>query len=125
MYSGCGLRNNIVFGCTVTLGLGWVRDHNLIGDSPDPFVNSVAFDYHLAPNSPAIDAGLNLGTLFNLVGTLLNVDMDGVPRLGWSIGAYEYASGATPTPPPTPPPKPTPTPTPKPTPTPTATPTRP
>src|SRR5260221_36447 len=96
-YSGCAFRNNIVYGCTLTLGSGWVSDHNLIGNSPDPFVNSAAFDYHLAPNSPAIHAGLNLGTLFNLVGTLLNVDMDGVPRLGWSIGAYEYASGATPT----------------------------
>jgi hypothetical protein len=72
-YSGCAFRNNIVYGCTLTLGSGWANDHNLIGDSPDPFVNSAAFDYHLAPNSPAIDAGLNLGTLFNLVGTLLNV----------------------------------------------------
>ncbi len=122
-YSGCAFRNNIVFGCTVTLGSGWVSDHNLIGDSPDPFVNSAAFDYHLAPNSPAIHAGLNLGTLFNLVGTLLNVDMDGVPRLGWSIGAYEYASTPTPTPTPTPKPTPTPEPTPTPAPNPTPTPT--
>jgi Right handed beta helix region len=120
-YSGCAFRNNIVFRCTANLGPGWVSDHNLIGDSPDPFVNSAAFDYHLAPNSPAIHAGLNLGTLFSLVGTLLNVDMDGNPRTGWSIGAYEYTSGVTPTPTPTP--KPTPTPTPKPTPTPTPKPT--
>jgi hypothetical protein len=52
-------------------------------------VNSAAFDYHLSANSPAIDKGVNLGTLLNLVGTLLNVDMDGHPRTGWSIGAYE------------------------------------
>jgi len=120
-YSGCAFRNNIVYRCTANLGSGWVSDHNLIGDSPDPFVNSAAFDYHLAPNSPAIHAGLNLGTLFSLVGTLLNVDMDGHPRTGWSIGAYEYTSGVTPTPTPTP--KSTPTPTPKPTPTPTPNPT--
>src|SRR4029077_3409259 len=89
-YSGCAFRNNIVYGCTLTLGSGWVSDHNLIGNSPDPFVNSAAFDYHLSANSPAIDAGVNLGTLLNLAGTLLNVDMDGTPRTGWSIGAYEY-----------------------------------
>jgi hypothetical protein len=88
-YSGCAFRNNIVYGCTLTLGSGWISDHNLIGNSPDPFVNSAAFDYHLSANSPAIDKGVNLGTLLNLVGTLLNVDMDGHPRTGWSIGAYE------------------------------------
>ncbi len=82
-YSGCAFRNNIVYGCTLTLGSGWVSDHNLIGNSPDPFVNSTAFDYHLSANSPAINKGVNLGTLFN-------VDMDGHPRTGWSIGAYEY-----------------------------------
>jgi len=82
-YSGCAFRNNIVYGCTLTLGSGWVSDHNLIGNSPDPFVNSAAFDYHLSANSPAINKGVNLGTPFN-------VDMDGTPRTGWSIGAYEY-----------------------------------
>jgi Right handed beta helix region len=88
-YSGCAFRNNIVYGCTLTLGPGWVSDHNLIGNSPDPFVNSAAFDYHLSANSPAFHNGINLGTLLDLAGTLLNVDMDGHPRIGWSIGAYE------------------------------------
>jgi len=124
-YSGCAFKNNIVYGCTVTLGSGWVSDHNLIGGS-NPFIGYTSFDYHLAPGSPAINAGVALGAPYN-------VDMDGNVRGAdgaWDIGAYEYGSAsATPTPSssatptPSPSPKPSATPTPTPTPTPKATPT--
>jgi len=84
-YSGCAFKNNIVYGCTVTLGSGWVSDHNLIGGS-NPFVGYTRFDYHLAPGSPAIHAGVTLGAPYN-------VDVDGNLRgagSAWDIGAYEY-----------------------------------
>ncbi|MGO9245693.1 MAG: choice-of-anchor Q domain-containing protein [Verrucomicrobiia bacterium] len=51
--------------------------------------NSVNNDYHLQSGSPAIAAGVNLGSL-NLPG--LNTDKDGNPRPAsgpWAIGAYQ------------------------------------
>jgi Right handed beta helix region len=118
-YSGCAFKNNIVYGCTVTLGSGWVSDHNLIGGS-NPFVGYASFNYHLATGSPAINTGVALGAPYN-------VDMDGNARGAggaWDIGAYEYGStSADPTPSPTPSSSATPTPTPSSTPKPTATPT--
>jgi hypothetical protein len=86
-YSGCEFKNNIVYGCTVTLGSGWVSDHNLIGGS-NPFIGYTSFDYHLAPGSPAINAGIALGAPYN-------VDIDGNVRGAgdaWDIGAHEFGS---------------------------------
>jgi hypothetical protein len=68
-----------------------VFDHNLVaGNTPNyaripdqtgtagkifvdpPFVNYAAGDYHLRPDSPAVDAGSDVGAS--------NVDYDGLPR---------------------------------------------
>ena len=60
------------------------------------FVDFVAMDYHLAPDSPAINAGIPLG---------VQQDFDGVsrPQLGqYDVGAFEAMVKATPTPIPTP-----------------------
>ncbi len=49
------------------------------------FVNSASVDYHLLPNSPAIDAGTPIAWLTQ--------DAEGNPRpsnFGWDIGAFEY-----------------------------------
>jgi hypothetical protein len=51
----------------------------------DPlFVDADGDDYHLTPGSPAIDAGANTGTPYDIVGTLR-------PQgAGMDIGAYEF-----------------------------------
>ena len=93
-YTACEFKNNIVFGCPLNLGPGWVSDYNLfsgptsehhsIGNAPNPFRNSASFDYRLKPGSPAIDRGLALGPPYD-------VDPDGnvrtLSRAG-AIGAY-------------------------------------
>lgn len=93
-FAACEFKNNIVFGCTLNLGSGWVSDYNLfsgptsehhsIGNAPNPFKNSASFDYRLKPGSPAIDRGLALGPPYD-------VDPDGNARTlsrGGAIGAY-------------------------------------
>jgi hypothetical protein len=93
-YTACEFKNNIVFGCSLNLGPGWVSDYNLFSDptsephsirnAPNPFRNSASFDYHLKPGSPAIDKGLALGPPYD-------VDPDGnarTPGRGGAIGAY-------------------------------------
>jgi len=50
------------------------------------FVNAALHDYHLAPGSPAIDAGVNILGISNL-------DLDRTPRLqgaAYDMGAYEF-----------------------------------
>jgi Right handed beta helix region len=81
-YSGCQFRNNLLYRCSGTIGSGWLYDHNWVGSSPDPFVNSAAFDYRLTSHSPAINTGVNLGVPYN-------INIAGVSRgLAWDIGAY-------------------------------------
>ncbi len=58
--------------------------HDLWNVNP-MFVNPTANDFHLRPNSPAIDAGLSLASVVD--------DFDGNPRpqgAGYDIGAYEF-----------------------------------
>jgi parallel beta-helix repeat protein len=59
--------------------------------SVDPgFANEEGGDFHLLPGSPAIDAGINDGTLqvdFDGVARLLDGDGDGIPVI--DLGAYE------------------------------------
>jgi len=54
------------------------------------FVNLGALDFHILSTSPAINAGMILGTQFAL-------DGDGKSRgsSGWDLGAYEYGSAVT------------------------------
>jgi hypothetical protein len=63
----------------------------------DPhFINPSGHDFHLQSNSPAIDAGIDIG---------LTTDFDGNPRprgAGYDIGVYEYQEGVQPTSTPTP-----------------------
>jgi hypothetical protein len=62
--------------------------------SADPrFVHgaSAGFDAHLASDSPAVKAGLNLYSVFT-------TDKDGAARPAtgpWDLGAYVYASAST------------------------------
>jgi len=101
--SGVVLDRNLVFGN----GLG---DYNFVNGASDYsyslgstissaplFVNSSAsgFDAHLSAGSPAINAGVNLSSVFT-------IDLDGAARLSsgsWDLGAYKY--GLTDTTPPT------------------------
>jgi len=56
-------------------------------------VNAAANDYHLLPNSPAIDNGMN-GTPY-----AVTADIEGNPRpygKAYDIGAYEYSGGVMP-----------------------------
>jgi len=56
---------------------------NLIADASF-FVNSDSFDYHLLPNSPAINSGVDISEV--------TVDIDGEPRNpgSYDVGADEY-----------------------------------
>ena len=92
------LANNIVVshnvGITATAGTSLVVSNTLLwGNGSDPirgtgfitqaplFVAPASRDYHLLPDSPAVDAGLDVGVL---------TDVDGDPRLsGPDVGADE------------------------------------
>ena len=59
-------------------------EHDLIGHDP-LFVDFASDDFHLQPDSPAIDAGEPLAEVA--------IDFDGVSRpqgAGWDIGAFEF-----------------------------------
>lgn len=88
---GMGVKadNTLFFNSGVPCGGGASCTSNLFGD-PD-FVNPIARDYHIGPDSSAIDAGIDAGVLH---------DMDHQPRLGipdlgadeyWAPGALRYA----------------------------------
>ena len=84
------VKNNIVYvlsGAALTLsGSSSGVSNNYIGNPK--FVGTD--DFHLQSVSPAINAGANLGSFYN-------VDKDGVARpqgSGYDIGAYEYSSDA-------------------------------
>ncbi|MBE7471950.1 MAG: right-handed parallel beta-helix repeat-containing protein [Anaerolineales bacterium] len=100
------LRNNIIIRHAIGLGAGnkavVTSDHNLYFDNllnyagvaagpadltADPrFVAPAQGDFHLSANSPARDAGTNIG---------ITVDLEGAVRPqgpGFDIGAYEFGS---------------------------------
>ncbi|MFP4661916.1 MAG: hypothetical protein ACLFPF_06995 [Halanaerobiales bacterium] len=63
--------------------------HRVIGD--DPFVDVENGDYRLVPGSTAIDAGVDLGELYqkDRAGNIRGADGS------WDIGVYEFLSGST------------------------------
>lgn len=85
------IRNNIVYLHTtpiVNLGPGTTLVANLL-TNPN-FVNATGLNFHLATNSPAIDAGVTIPQV--------TVDFDGVSRpqgRAYDIGAYETAAIST------------------------------
>ncbi len=95
------VKNNLVYtpsGPTLTLSGSTAGVSNNLGTNTDPkFVNIGNLDFHLQTGSPAINAGVNLGSPYN-------TDKDGNFRPvgnGWDVGAYEYGGGVpviTPTP---------------------------
>jgi len=86
--SGCVIDHNMVYGALRLMSdsSGCVVGTNQIG--PDPmFVNASAppYDFHLRPESPAIDAGVIISRITN--------DVDGLARSqgrSTDLGAYEY-----------------------------------
>ncbi len=74
--------NNLLY----DTGYSYTSSGDVVNKSP-LFVNAAADNYQLQSNSPAINAGANVG---------LAVDIIGASRpqgAGYDIGAYEYASG--------------------------------
>jgi hypothetical protein len=72
--------------------------HSFIATAAQLFVSAAANDYHLAPTSPAIDAGTSLPSPNQPPTT----DLDGTMRpsgANWDIGAYERSSAPDTTPP--------------------------
>lgn len=56
-------------------------------ETSDPFNNSSVYDFHLKATANAVNAGADLGSIFN-------ADFDGVARpqgQAWDIGAFEYS----------------------------------
>jgi hypothetical protein len=87
--------NNIVDGAGELLAHGADEISNLMEKDPQ-FVDRRAFDYHLQPGSPAIDAGTPPGKSrdFSLSPEAHYIhkmkDQKRVPVRGIDIGAYEY-----------------------------------
>jgi len=93
--SGTIVRNNIIFGNqgsnivdgnSGSGGTSSLIDHNLTGDPM--FANPQNHDYRLLPGSPAIDAGIDLSSIF--VRDFAGQSRPAGPR--FDIGAYEFGS---------------------------------
>jgi len=90
------LRNNISYnnagGDIVVIAGSVIQDHNLTSDPR--FESAGEANFHLRPDSPAIDTGSAIGAPA--------VDFEGNTRpagSGYDIGAYEFGSALTPSPP--------------------------
>jgi hypothetical protein len=88
-FSGGTAANNIVWKSNGGFdGWGISESHNLT-PSGDPFVDSAGGDYHLAPGSAPVDAGV---TIPAASGQTFDLDKDGSTRGAdghWDVGAYE------------------------------------
>jgi hypothetical protein len=114
------LRNNLVFGSGVDLqlsvdSLAWTKANNIVekeclslgtpwpcctgvGDGCDPsFANPATRDYSLTLNSPAVNAGRDVSSLWpTFMDYSAPKDHAGNIKSGaWDIGAYEYQGGDT------------------------------
>ena len=90
------IRNNISYnnagGSVVIISGSVMQDHNLISDPK--FENAEKANFHLRPDSPAIDTGSAIGAPA--------LDFEGNTRpagSGYDIGAYEFGSDLRPSPP--------------------------
>ena len=92
--------------CCIETNQNWIYTHTSIYDDPR-FVNPGENDFHLKPDSPCIDAGVQIAEV--------KIDYEGdprpLPRVNWEsrgdgsgtdIGADEFRGTAIPAPPPTP-----------------------
>lgn len=95
------LRNNIIYnntgGAISNAGTNTLQSNNLTTNPT--FVDLAAKNFHLQSSSAARDTGFNLSSVFT-------TDYDNVVRANgtttgtqWDIGAYEYVSGTSPSPP--------------------------
>jgi hypothetical protein len=82
------VRNNIIYKNAkkdiLDYGLETIADHNLLNDTDPRFVDPARRDFHLCPESPAIDGGETLEEV--------STDRDGVARpqgQAYDLGAYE------------------------------------
>jgi len=86
---GSEVRNNIFYNCTGRVDSCGTASNNLRINSPNPFVNANANDFHIISTTGTKyprNAGMDLSGYFR-------TDGDGVPFGGdgaWDIGAYEY-----------------------------------
>jgi hypothetical protein len=91
--SGTVVKNNICYQngpAIVDQGSGSSISNNLTTEDPR-FVNEAGLDFHLLPDSPAIDAGTDLSA------SGVTTDFDGVSRpqrSAYDIGAYEFTVDA-------------------------------
>jgi Concanavalin A-like lectin/glucanases superfamily/Right handed beta helix region len=94
--SGAIVRNNLVWGadqaavCLPPTIVNLIIDHNILSRTSDVpafdarVVDAEAYDFHLLPDSPALDAGIDVAEV--------TADHDGRPRPqgpAYDIGAYE------------------------------------
>jgi hypothetical protein len=97
--SGCSFENNIVYGCSLTIGTGWTSSFNFysdptteansIGNGSNPFVNGPAFNYQIVgtvgAKYPCLK-GVSLGVPYNI-----DISGNTRPATGsWDIGAYQF-----------------------------------
>jgi hypothetical protein len=90
--TGTQIKNNLLYNNTDgAIRLGSATSAGNTTNSNPVFVNTLGYDFHLQPSSPAIDQGLTI--------TSLLTDYENVTRpqgTGYDIGAYEYTQILTP-----------------------------
>ena len=92
--NNCTIDHNLVFGASAVLYTGLLNlgdcALNANGTGADPqFLDSMRFDFHLMPGSPALDSAVELPGLIT--------DFDGVLRpqgAAYDIGAFEFIAPA-------------------------------
>jgi hypothetical protein len=90
---GCSVDHNLITGGTSGFASGCALSDNILADAGMVNVVTQPLDFHLLPNSPAIDAGAPVPSV--------TTDFDGVERpqgAAPDIGAYEFPNSPAPSP---------------------------